>query len=173
MSRRPDPEPEPVPELDPVPVPDPVPEPVPDPVPDPDPVPESVARTAAQQAFDDAWRAMRADDFVGAAVAFERVTRSGDPGPLAEDARFWRAAALARGGRVADAVAAFEAFLDRHPRAVRAGEAAAALGWLLLERGDLDDAAARFTAAAGDRSVRVRESAARGLRAVGAASGAR
>jgi TolA-binding protein len=129
--------------------------------------------TPAMLAFDDAWRAMRASDFRAAAAAFDRAALADETGPLAEDARFWRAAALARANRAADAIAAFTAFLDRHPRAVRAGEASAMLGWLLLERGhtaDLDRAAELFTAATRDTSPRVRDSAARGLRAVGAAA---
>jgi hypothetical protein len=47
------------------------------------------------------------------------------------------------------------------------------LGWLLLERAhtaDLDRAASLFTIATRDASPRVRDSAARGLRAVGAAA---
>jgi outer membrane protein assembly factor BamD (BamD/ComL family) len=136
-------------------------------------------------AFDDAWRAMRANDFRAAAAAFDRAALSDDAGPLAEDARFWRAAALARANRSADAIAAFTSFLDRHPRSVRAGEASTMLGWLLLDRAtasappssatsaDLDRAAALFTSATRDPSARVRDSATRGLRAVGAASAAK
>ncbi|HUQ04827.1 MAG TPA: hypothetical protein VM261_20135 [Kofleriaceae bacterium] len=142
----------------------------------PDAAATTAVPTPAMLAFDDAWRAMRMNDFRAAATAFDRAALVDDTGPLAEDARFWRAAALARANRPHDAIAAFTSFLDRHPRSVRAGEASTMLGWLLLDRAtppttaDLDRASALFTAATRDPSARVRDSAARGLRAVGAAS---
>jgi hypothetical protein len=126
-------------------------------VPPPDP---------AQGAFDDGWRAVQAGDFTAAADAFERATGTSDT-QLTEDAAYWRAVALARAGEPDDAILAFEAFLAAHPRAARAGEASAVLGWLLYDRGDREAAARRFRAAADDASPRVRRSAAEGLRALG------
>jgi len=52
---------------------------------------------------------------------------------LVEDASFWRAVALARGKRIADALSAFREFLDGYARSARAGEASAALDWLLVD----------------------------------------
>jgi hypothetical protein len=122
-----------------------------------------LARSPARQAFDEGWRAIGANDFSAAALAFERAAADPD---LAEDASFWRAVALARGGRAVPAARAFEAFLAAHPDAARAGEASAMLGWLLFERGEHRRAADRFRAALEDTSPRVRESAAAGLKAI-------
>jgi hypothetical protein len=60
------------------------------------------------------------------------------------DAAFWTAVALARGGRSADAIAAFRNMLGGYPNSPRAGEASAMLGWLLVDAHQLDEAAKRF-----------------------------
>ena len=99
-----------------------------------------------------------------AAAAFARAADAG--GELAEDASFWRAVALRRAGHTDAALAAFVAFLERYARSARAGEAAVAAGWLELDAGRTDAAAAHFRAAVDDPAPRVRASAADGLRAV-------
>jgi TolA-binding protein len=128
-------------------------------------VPTAPSRPAGQRAFDDGWSAIRDGDFDGAADAFARAAAAGG-GSMAEDARYWRAVALARAGKATLAAEAFAAFVDAHPSSSRAGEASVMLGWLLFDRGDYPGAARRFRAAVEDRSSRVRESAARGLEAV-------
>jgi len=128
--------------------------------------PLAPARTAAQQAFDEGWSAIRAADFDAAASAFERAASSEADALLAEDARYWRAVALARARRAARAAGAFEEFLDTYPSSPRAAEASVMLGWLLFERGDYAAAARRFRAAIVDPSERVRASAAKGLDAL-------
>ena len=107
--------------------------------------------------------------------------RNGDPGAasasfatacttaqsaLAEDACFWAGAAARRANQVVAAGDALARFLQRFPSSSRAGEAAALLGWILFEAGDLDGAERRFQQAANDRVPKVRESAARGITAI-------
>ncbi|MBI5487480.1 MAG: FecR domain-containing protein [Deltaproteobacteria bacterium] len=123
----------------------------------------------AEAAFDEGWRALRDGDPAGAAEAFGRAAAAGTGAPLAEDAAFWRAVALGRAGRDAEAAGALAIFLDRYPSSPRVGEASAMYGWILLELGELDAAEARFRAAAGDRVPAVRGGAQRGLEAVAGA----
>ncbi|MBA3500032.1 MAG: FecR domain-containing protein [Deltaproteobacteria bacterium] len=127
--------------------------------------PPSRTRAAGDRAYDDAWTAMRARDFAGAARSFARVLIVAPDGALAEDAAFWQAVALARGLRSAQAVTAFRDFLDAHPRSAHAGEASAMLGWLLLDSGERAEAVKRFRAATGDPNKSVRDSARSGLQA--------
>ncbi|HTE49401.1 MAG TPA: tetratricopeptide repeat protein [Kofleriaceae bacterium] len=124
------------------------------------------ARSPAQQAFDDGWTAIRAGDFDVAAAAFDRAASISINPTTIEDAVFWGAVSLARDGKAAGAIRAFESFLEAYPGSARVGEASVMLGWLLLERGDHGSAERRFRAAAGDRSPRVRTSAAAGLEAL-------
>ncbi|HKE14701.1 MAG TPA: tetratricopeptide repeat protein [Kofleriaceae bacterium] len=131
-----------------------------------DPRPAPSGRPAAQQAFDEAWTAMRAGQFARAAEAFARAAHDDDSAPLAEDARYWRAVALARGGDASAAREAFDAFIRAFPSSPRAGEASVMLGWLLFDGRDYTGAARRFRAAVTDPSPRVRSSAAQGLQAV-------
>jgi TolA-binding protein len=131
-----------------------------------DPGPSTPTRPAAQQAFDDAWTALRAGDFDRAAEAFARAARHDATAPMAEDAHYWRAVALARGGDAPAARTAFESFLHDFPSSPRSGEASVMLGWLLFDRGDYTEAARRFRAAVTDPASRVRSSAAQGLHAV-------
>jgi hypothetical protein len=58
----------------------------------------------------------------------------------------------------------FNAFLERVPRSSRAAEAAAAVGWLLLDGGETRAARRAFERAALDPSPAVRASAQEGLR---------
>ena len=123
-----------------------------------------VQPSPTEVAFDEGFAALRSGAPGAAADAFGRAAGAG--GELAEDATFWRAVALHRAGRTDAALAAFVAFLDRYPRSARAGEAAVAAGWLELDAGGTDAAAAHFRAAADNPAPRVRASAADGLRAV-------
>jgi TolA-binding protein len=74
--------------------------------------------------------------------------------------------ARARAGAGASAIAALSRFLEAYPSSPRAGEAAAMLGWLLVDTGDLAGAERRFRAAENDPVDAVRASARKGLRAI-------
>jgi hypothetical protein len=128
--------------------------------------PAPPARAPDELAYDQAWEALRAGDFARAASGFSQVLTLVPEGALVEDASFWRAVALARGKRIGEARSAFRDFLDGHARSPRAGEASAMLGWLLVDARYYDEAARRFTAAAGDASPAVRRSAQAGLDAL-------
>ena len=119
-----------------------------------------------EMAFARGWTALRSNDFEAAAEAFGRVAPTRD-NALAEDAFFWRGVALDRANHLAEAQEALARFLVRYPRSDRAGEASVMLGWLLLRAGDAGAADARFGAALGDPSDRVRRSARAGLAASG------
>jgi TolA-binding protein len=132
----------------------------------PPPAASPAGRAADEVAYDGAWAALRTADFARAATGFARVVLLAPDGPLVEDASFWRAVALARGQRSAEAVSAFRDFLDGHARSLRAGEASAMLGWLLIDARTYDEAARRFDAAIGDADPAVRRSAKAGLDAL-------
>jgi hypothetical protein len=122
--------------------------------------------SAAAEGFARGWRALRGGDYLAAAAAFGRSASADPADPISEDARYWRAVALARGGRPASARAEMAAFLTRYPTSARAGEISAMLGWLLLDVHDRAGAQRRFRAAAGDRADAVRASARAGLQAL-------
>ena len=124
------------------------------------------AGASVERSYDQAWGALRAGDFHRAAGGFARVLLLDPDGPLVEDASFWRAVALARGQRAAEARSAFRDFLDGFGASHHAGEANAMLGWLLIDTRSYDEAAQRFTAAAGDANLTVRRSARAGLDAL-------
>lgn len=113
--------------------------------------------------FEEGWNALRAGDPAAAAPALERAFDARPDGPLAEDASFWHAVALARAGQRTAAGSALARYLDRFGGAARAGEASAMLGWLLLEQGDVAEAERRFSRAKDDPVPSVRDSARRGL----------
>ena len=121
------------------------------------------APTASEVAFGRGFRALRRGDYGEASEQFEAAIASGHGSPLVDDARYWRAVALARSGRTASARDALGEFLRLHARSPRAGEASVMLGWMLLEAGDRTGAFRRFKAAASDRDPTVRASAEKGL----------
>jgi len=92
---------------------------------------------------------MRASRFDDAATKFLRVQLLDPEGPLAEDASYWRAVALAR-AKSSAAAQAFRDFLELHPRSRRAGEASAMLGWILVDAREHAEAKRRFQAALTD-----------------------
>lgn len=124
------------------------------------------ARTPEERSYDQAWEALRADNFARAANGFSRVLLLAPDSPLVEDASFWHAVALARGKRSAEALSAFRDFLDSYATSARAGEANAMLGWILIDARVYDEAARRFRAAVGDPNAAVRSSAQAGLDAL-------
>ena len=127
--------------------------------------PDTRDPSPAEIAFAAGLTALRADRPAEAASSFARAADLGEPG-LAEDAAFWNAVALGRSGQPLEARAAFASFLLAHPASPHVGEASVALGWLELDSGHVDEAAARFRAALADPSARIRASAERGLEAV-------
>lgn len=129
------------------------------------------ASSPAELAFLDGWTALRQGRHQAAATAFGRAADQSDgnaSASLLEDARFWRAVALARAGQRQPAVAALRDFLSHHPSAVRFGEASALLGWQLLREGQLDAAQRCFESAEKDSHAPVRDNARAGLAAVAA-----
>ncbi|HEU4733301.1 MAG TPA: hypothetical protein VFT22_35660 [Kofleriaceae bacterium] len=135
-----------------------------------DPVPgqpvADAARAPDELAYDQAWAALRASEFARAASGFARVVLIAPEGALVEDASYWRAVALARGQRSAEAVAAFRDFLEAFGGSAHAGQASAMLGWLLIDTRAYREAERWFRAAAGDPSPGVRKSAQAGLDAL-------
>lgn len=127
------------------------------------PTPVHVKPSAAE--FRRGWTLLRAGDAGGASKAFAKACS--DAGADArEDACYWSGVAAKRAGQTSAARDALARFISSFPSSSRAGEAAALLGWLLYDGGDLDGAERRFRAAAKDRVPSVRESAERGLTAV-------
>jgi hypothetical protein len=120
--------------------------------------------------YDDAWDALRARKFKDAATGFGRVLAASSSGPLADEAAFWRATALARDGDSTGAIVAFRAYLATYRDSPRRGEASAILGWLLVDTYQNDEASAFFRAAAADPHETVRQSALEGLAAIARAS---
>jgi hypothetical protein len=122
------------------------------------------AKRPIELLFEEGWATLAAGDAIAAAAIFERAAQSAPQDPLAEDAWFWRASALAR-AKSAAAPGALDSFLSRYARSPRVGEASAMLGWLIMDR-DLDRAEKLFHAAENDRVVAVRASASKGLAAI-------
>ncbi len=121
-------------------------------------------REAQQEAqYDDAWDALRAHDYKQAGNDFARVLNDAPSGPLADEAAFWRATALARGNDSVAAMSAFRQMLDAYPQSPRRGEASTILGWLLLAAHQPTEAEGRFRAAVDDPHEDVRASAREGL----------
>ena len=178
----PQPQPQPQPQPEPQPQRQPVPDPVPAPVPAPDPAPVPAADPAPvpaaapvpvpdpdspiEVAFREGRLALRDGDFGSAADLFLRAIASDPDAPLAEDARYWRAVALARAGKDIDAHDTLEAFLLRHPTSMHAGRASLMLGNLLVKSGDTVKARVRYEAALDDSDPDVRAAARKALDAL-------
>ncbi|MEO8706205.1 MAG: FecR domain-containing protein [Kofleriaceae bacterium] len=129
------------------------------------PAPPPVTERSPQEvAYDAAWVAMRASDFAAAASTFARAGILDPDGPLAEDASYWYAVALARAKRP-EALQAFREFLDRYPRSPRAYDSSAMLGWLLVDS-ERAEAERHFRFALGASSAKIRDSARAGLDAL-------
>jgi TolA-binding protein len=128
---------------------------------------ERVLRPTRQEVlYDDAWDALRARRFDAAAKGFARVLAESGSGPIADEAAFWGATALARGGETERARAAFHELLLAYPRSSRRGEASAILGWLLVDAHRPEEAEPLFREAAADPHPNVRASARDGLEAI-------
>ncbi len=129
------------------------------------PTPAPVPVKPSEAEFRRGWTLLRAGDAGGASKAFAKACS--DAGADArEDACYWTGVAAKRAGQTSAARDALAKFISAFPSSARAGEAAALLGWLLYDDGDLDGAERRFRTAAKDRVPSVRESADRGLTAI-------
>lgn len=115
--------------------------------------------------FDRGWKQLRDGRPQEAAQTFSEALSKYPADPLAEDASFWRAVALVRAQSPKEALGALTSFLDAYPKSNRIGETSALLGWILLGKGDVDGAEARFHAAEADPVPSVRASAQKGLEA--------
>jgi TolA-binding protein len=110
--------------------------------------------------------ALRAGDAAAATTSFASACAAAQKDALGEDACFWVGAAAKRAGQTSTAREALTRFLAAYPSSGRAGEAAALLGWILYDAGELDAAKSRFELAARDRVPKVKESATKGLEAI-------
>jgi TolA-binding protein len=134
------------------------------------PAPEPRARasqrpTAVESAlFDSAWASLRAGNARDAAETFGELERRAQGRAIQEDALYWRAVATARCKESANAGRLFREFLAKFPRSARRGEAAVALGWILVDAGEFGEARGVFELAARDPAASVRASAAEGIR---------
>lgn len=118
---------------------------------------------SAGHAFREGLAALQSGNPADAAEAFDRALRIEPAGGVAEDAMFWRATAYVRAKQPDQARGGFERFLSTYPASVRAGEAAAMLGWILIDAGELDRAQVELQRASSDPAPRVRASAVAGL----------
>ena len=110
--------------------------------------------------------ALRGGDAAGATRSFAAACTAAVHDALGEDACFWVGAAAKRAGQTAVARDALARFIRLFPKSARAGEAAALLGWILVDANDLDGAKKLFESARTDRVPNVRDSAQRGLTAI-------
>jgi TolA-binding protein len=138
---------------------------VPEPAEPPPPAP-TAATDPQETAFVAGWDAMRRGELAVAADAFARAVALDPHGDLAEDGTFWHAVAVARLHRTEEAIVALRGFIGAYPASTRAGEASVMLGWILVDRNQLDEARLRFQAAIRDPSESVQTSARAGLAAL-------
>jgi len=115
--------------------------------------------------FREGWAALKAGEPADAADSFA-AARQVKGTVLAEDASFWEGIALARAGKSSKAIAALRRFVSKYPKSSRSGEAAAKLGWLLHDAGDLDEAERYFESASDDVVPKVQKSARDGLESI-------
>jgi TolA-binding protein len=135
------------------------------PEPEPEPmVPATPDPSGAEEAFARGFGALRQGDFAPAAREFEALIEAYPGSPLAEDARFWRAVALAKSGAEAAAEEALRDFLARYPGTARSAEAALMLGWRRVAAGDTDEAGGWFRRAAAEGSPQLKARAEEALR---------
>jgi|JI10StandDraft_1071094.scaffolds.fasta_scaffold358442_1 TolA-binding protein len=118
---------------------------------------------SAEALYAQGFEALRAGDLGRAEQDLAELVRAHPAAELREEATYWRAVVAARGARPDDARSHLEALLSRYPGSPRAAEASAMLGWLELERGEVERARALFAAAQGSGDPAVEESARAGL----------
>ena len=130
------------------------------------PKPRANQRASAAESalFDRAWSALRAGNAGDAAATFADLERRARGHAIEEDALYWRAVSVARTKDSASAGLLFREFLRRFPASSRRGEAAVALGWILLDAENVSEARHAFEQALSDPAAGVRDSAAEGIR---------
>ncbi|HET7499513.1 MAG TPA: hypothetical protein VFK02_00865 [Kofleriaceae bacterium] len=116
--------------------------------------------------FQAGWALLKAGKPRDAAIELGVAADSGDREPLAVDARYFQAVALARSGAAASAERALVAFLDRAPSSLRRGRASVMLARLIAARGDAASARAWFESALRDPDPEVAAAARTGLDAL-------
>ncbi len=122
------------------------------------------ASAAESALFDRAWSSLRAGNAGDAAATFSELERRARGHAIEEDALYWRAVSTARTKDSASAGLLFRDFLRRFPLSSRRGEATVALGWILLDAGNVSEARQAFEQAISDPASSVRDSAAEGVR---------
>jgi TolA-binding protein len=122
------------------------------------------ASAAESALFDRGWSALRAGNAGEAAATFAALEGSAKGRAIEEDALYWRAVSVVRTKDSASAGLLFREFLRRFPLSSRRGEAAVALGWILLDAGNVSEARQAFEQASADPASGVRDSAAEGIR---------
>lgn len=133
-------------------------------VPVPKPRANQHASAAESALFDRAWSSLRAGNAGDAAATFADLERRARGRAIEEDALYWRAVSVARTKDSASAGLLFREFLRRFPASSRRGEAAVALGWILLDAENVSEARHAFEQALADPAAGVRDSAAEGVR---------
>jgi len=130
------------------------------------PKPRANQRASAAESalFDRAWSSLRAGNAGDAAATFADLERRARGRAIEEDALYWRAVSVARTKDSASAGLLFREFLRRFPASSRRGEAAVALGWILLDAENVSEARRAFEQALADPAAGVRDSAAEGVR---------
>jgi len=118
--------------------------------------------TATERHFQAGTALLRAGKAADAAIELQAAADSGSD-PLAVDARYFQAVALAKAGHHPQAETALVAFLDHAPTSIRRGRAAVMLARLMLARGDRTSARAWFQAAAADADPSVAAAGRAGL----------
>ena len=132
----------------------------------PVPKPRANQRASAAESalFDRAWSSLRAGNAGDAAATFADLEHRARGRAIEEDALYWRAVSVARTKDSASAGLLFREFLRRFPASSRRGEAAVALGWILLDAENVSEARHAFEQALADPAASVRDSAAEGVR---------
>jgi hypothetical protein len=119
-------------------------------------------RSPAEAMFIKGWDAFKRGAFRRAVKRFEEALVLEGHHTIAQDASFWRAAALAKANDTVSARAALKDFLQEFPASPRVKEASVILGWNVLES---DPRAAKEYFERGKDAVdpKIRKSAAKGL----------
>jgi hypothetical protein len=114
-------------------------------------------------AFQEGVSAMKEGRFIEASAHFEEASKSPS---LSQEALFFQAVSLNKADLSAEAKVTLSSFLTLYPDSSHAGEAHAALGWMLFNEGNAEEARPHFTAALSDKANPIRESAERGLKRI-------
>ncbi|MBL4633606.1 MAG: tetratricopeptide repeat protein [Kofleriaceae bacterium] len=120
----------------------------------------------AEQAFAKGFRALKRRDYTKAITALSSAIELGNDNAMRGDSRYWLSIALAKSGKNSQAMQAMSGFLRHHGDSSRAGEVSTMLGWLYVEKSQLERAAGLFKRGLTSASTKVRQSANAGLQAI-------